>query len=210
MTMPRCLLGIDPGLNITGYGVLEVDGGRPRILEAGILRGNSRLGPTELPQRLRELYEGLMELLRQWSPGIMAIEQLYAHEEHPRAALQMSHIRGCYLLAAAQQNVDVQSYAPTRIKKTVTGSGRATKEQMQAAIMRELGLSVCPQPHDVADALGVALCAAYQTQKNLASGTRRLLIQGVRLEAFQAQSPDDRTPLQDRPGITGEPPCSPG
>ena len=91
----------------------------------------------------------------------MAVEQLYAHYEHPRTAILMAHARGVLLLAAGQNGLPVVSYNATRIKKTVTGNGRATKEQVQRTIQRELGLAAVPEPPDVADALAAALCHYY-------------------------------------------------
>jgi crossover junction endodeoxyribonuclease RuvC len=97
-------------------------------------------------------------VLEQFRPEVMVVEQLFAHYDHPRTAILMAHARGVILLAAAQHDVPVVSYAASRIKKTITGHGRASKEQMQHAIERELRLPKLPEPHDVADALGVALC----------------------------------------------------
>jgi crossover junction endodeoxyribonuclease RuvC len=111
-----------------------------------------------MARRVRVLYDGLLEVLDQWQPGVVALEQLFAHYDHPRTAVLMAHARGAFLLAAAQRGLSVLSYAPARVKKTVTGHGRATKVQMQAAVARELGLAKPPEPHDVADALAVALC----------------------------------------------------
>ena len=88
----------------------------------------------------------------------MAVEQLYAHYDHPRTAILMAHARGAFFLAGAQRGIPVLSYAATKVKKLVTGSGRASKEQMQHAVARELGLAKLPEPHDVADALAIALC----------------------------------------------------
>src|SRR5207237_2576500 len=97
----------------------------------------------------------------QFQPSVLAVEQLYAHYQHPRTAILMGHARGTILLAAAQRGLEVVSYNATRIKKTITGSGRASKEQMQRTIQRELGLAQVPEPADVADALAAALCHYY-------------------------------------------------
>ena len=91
----------------------------------------------------------------------MAVEQLYAHYNHPRTAILMGHARGVIFLAAAQRGLTVCSYNATSIKKTITGSGRASKEQIQLAVRRELGLVKTPEPPDVADALAAALCQFY-------------------------------------------------
>lgn len=158
---PTRILGIDPGLRITGYGVLERGGPRPRLCEAGVVRPADD-GASSLPQRIRSIHAGVVEVIGQYQPSVVVVEQLYAHYAHPRTAILMGHARGAILLAAAQHDVPVVSYAATRIKKTITGSGRASKEQMQRTIQRELGLTRLPEPADVADALAVALCHYYQ------------------------------------------------
>ena len=152
------ILGIDPGLQITGYAVLESRAGTPRICEAGIVRGAEGRETTDMAQRVRHLYDGIVEVLEQFKPGVVVIEQLFAHYEHPRTAILMAHARGVMFLAAAQRDLPVVSYNATRVKKTITGSGRATKEQVQRTIQRELGLAELPEPPDVADAIATALC----------------------------------------------------
>jgi crossover junction endodeoxyribonuclease RuvC len=111
-----------------------------------------------MARRLKSLYDGVIEVIDQFGPTALAVEQLYAHYDHPRTAILMAHARGAILLAAGQRGLSVTSYAATRIKKAVTGSGRAGKEQMQLAMLREFRLCEMPEPHDVADALGIALC----------------------------------------------------
>jgi len=155
------VLGLDPGLQTTGYAVLEVTEGRATICEAGVIRSSVERVAADMAPRLLVLYDALVEIITQWKPETIAVEQLYAHYDHPRTAILMEHARGCYFLAGAQAGVTVMSYPSTRVKKLVTGHGRATKEQMQYAIMRELNLGQLPEPHDVADALAVALCHAH-------------------------------------------------
>ena len=167
---PR-VLGVDPGLQVTGYAVLEGRPRGPRVLEAGIVRSAEGRATTDLAQRLRNLYDGIVEVLEQYRPTAVAVEQLFAHYEHPRTAILMAHARGVIFLAAAQRGLPVKSYNATRIKKTITGSGRASKEQVQYTIQRELGLAQLPEPADVADALAAALCH-YYIQKLAAGGAR--------------------------------------
>jgi crossover junction endodeoxyribonuclease RuvC len=161
---PR-VLGIDPGLQVTGYAVLEARGRSPVVVEAGVIRSTEGRGTTDLAPRLRGLYDGIVEVIDQFHPTTMAVEQLYAHYAHPRTAILMAHARGVVFLAAAQRGLSVCGYNATSIKKTVTGSGRASKEQMQAAVQRELGLAKMPEPPDVADALAVALCRFYLEER---------------------------------------------
>jgi crossover junction endodeoxyribonuclease RuvC len=155
------ILGVDPGLLVTGYAVVEAGPQGPRVCEAGIIRSAEGRAPADMAQRLRSLYNGIDEVVKQFHPQVVAVEQLYAHYEHPRTAILMAHARGMIFLAAAQHGLPVVSYNATRIKKTVTGSGRASKEQVQRTIQRELGLAKLPEPPDVADALAAALCHYY-------------------------------------------------
>ena len=156
------ILGIDPGLQVTGYGILEASPAGPRICEAGVIRSTERGGSrSNMAQRVRAVYDGIVEVIDQFHPDVMAVEQLYAHYQHPRTAILMAHARGVLLLAAGQRTIPIVSYNATRIKKTVTGSGRASKEQVQRTIQRELSLDQLPDPPDVADALAVALCHYY-------------------------------------------------
>jgi crossover junction endodeoxyribonuclease RuvC len=152
------ILGIDPGLNITGYGVLDVENGRLRLCEAGVVRGKSR---GSLTKRLVEIHEGVAEVIASLQPGVMALEELYSHYGRPRTAILMGHARGVICLAAAQAGIEVVHYSATQVKRILTGSGRAPKSQVQRAIQRELALSAVPDPPDVADALAVALCHHY-------------------------------------------------
>ena len=160
-TRGQRILGIDPGLQITGYGVIEIGGRGPIVCEAGVIRSVEGRATTDMAQRVRSIYTSLVEVIEQFQPQAVAVEQLYAHYDHPRTAILMAHARGVIFLAAAQQDLPVVSYNATRIKKTITGSGRASKEQVQRTIQRELGLVDLPEPPDVTDALAVALCHYY-------------------------------------------------
>ena len=155
MDKPITVLGIDPALGTTGYGVLRVTGLQIRLVDAGVVRV-----PREgsLPSRLKELYEGISEILADHAPQFFAMEQLYSHYERPRTAILMGHARGVICLAAAQASVPVTSYEPTKVKKLLTGNGRAPKSQIQAAVQQQLRLAAPLDPPDVADALAIALC----------------------------------------------------
>jgi crossover junction endodeoxyribonuclease RuvC len=154
----ECTLGIDPGLNVTGYGVVQPSPDGPLLLEAGIVRGPAG---GSLAKRLAEIHRGISEVVASFRPAAMAIEELYSHYERPRTAILMGHARGVICLAAAQADVPIKHYAATQIKKMLTGSGRAPKRQIQMAICREFGLTSPPEPPDVADALATALCHIY-------------------------------------------------
>jgi crossover junction endodeoxyribonuclease RuvC len=190
--VPRRILGLDPGLQTTGYGLLEVTDRGPRVLEAGVIRSAEGRDPADMARRLKALYDGLCEVLDQWKPASMAVEQLYAHYDHPRTAILMAHARGAFFLAGGQRNIPVISYAATKVKKVVTGSGRATKEQMQHAIARELGLAGPPEPHDVADALGIALCHYFASSgSGVMGGARGATFTGVNMKALLGDDPDE-------------------
>jgi crossover junction endodeoxyribonuclease RuvC len=150
------ILGVDPGLLRTGYGVIEALGQRVSLMEGGIIQG----GPSSvaMEERLSTLYDGLREVLAEYTPQAMAIEELYSHYAHPTTSVIMGHARGVLCLAAAQAGIPVFNYASTRVKHSLAGSGRAPKEQVQRAIQARLRLSQLPEPNDVADALALALC----------------------------------------------------
>ena len=160
---PLRILGIDPGLNITGYGVVEAaENKKPRLCEAGVIRGVGR----SLTKRLEQIHRGVREVIAQLKPSAMALEELYSHYERPRTAILMGHARGVICLAATLEGVPVISYASTQVKRLLTGSGRAAKGQMQRAIQFELGLAQLPEPPDVADALALAVCHFYLQNRN--------------------------------------------
>jgi crossover junction endodeoxyribonuclease RuvC len=150
------VVGIDPGLNVTGYAVVEPSARGAFVVEAGVIRP----GPAckAMGQRLAWIHQGIAEVLEAFPPVGVALEQVHSHVNFPRTAILMAHARGVIMLAAAQRQAPVFGYAATRIKKTLTGSGRAPKSQVQHAIMAELGLDRLPEPNDVADACAVALC----------------------------------------------------
>ena len=187
----RRVLGIDPGLQTTGYGVLEQTPTGLRVAEAGVIRSaHDGRDTADMAVRVKVLYDGLVEVLDQWTPTAIAVEQLYAHYDHPRTSILMAHARGCFFLAGAQRDTPVFSYAATRVKKIVTGHGRASKEQMQAAVTRELNLAKPPEPHDVADALAIALCHCFASGMP-AHGNRNATYTGVNLKALLGDDPDD-------------------
>ena len=161
------ILGIDPGLNTTGYGILDVSKAKPRLVEAGVVRGGSN---RSLEARLKEIYNGVREVLDLHRPQAMAIEELYSHYARPRTSILMGHARGVVVLAASLCDVPVVHYSATQIKKLLTGSGHAPKTQMQSAVCRELNLAQPPEPPDVADAIAIALCHAYLSRNGRLGG----------------------------------------
>jgi len=151
------ILGIDPGLNLCGYAVIESSGRSFKLREAGVLRTKA---DTRLEVRLQQIASDITIILENFHPELMAVEQLYSHYQHPQTAVLMGHARGVILQKAASFKIPVESFAATRIKKSLTGNGRATKNQMQLSIQSLLNLKSMPEPADVADAIAAALCGA--------------------------------------------------
>jgi crossover junction endodeoxyribonuclease RuvC len=154
-TAVRRYLGIDPGLNRTGYALLERTSSGPRLLEGGVIRSTPA---RSLAERVHEIGQGLREVLDEFRPEAMAVEQVFSHPAHPKTAVLMAHARGAILFAACDCGIPIVHYTPRQIKRLLTGSGKATKEQVQRAIQRELGLDAVLEPNDVADAFAIALC----------------------------------------------------
>ncbi len=150
------IVGIDPGLITTGYGVIEIRKQQVKLVEGGVIRADTPEAPLEI--RLSSLFDGVAEMLEQFHPEALALEELYSHYEHPTTAILMGHARGVICLAAAKKGIPVFNYASTQIKLSTTGNGRASKEQVQRAVQARLQLREIPQPSDVADALAIALC----------------------------------------------------
>jgi crossover junction endodeoxyribonuclease RuvC len=163
-SLDQRILGIDPGLNITGYAVVEKKGTAILICEAGVVR-STRGGSLE--SRLAEIFEGIREVIAGFKPASVAVEELYSHYERPRTAILMGHARGVICLAASLAGIGVQPYAATQVKRLLTGNGRAPKAQIQMAVCREFGLPEVPQPPDVADALAIAVCHLHLTNTTL-------------------------------------------
>lgn len=169
-----CILGVDPGLHTTGYGVIEVakPSERPqpsrgpvrcatasslRLLEGGVLKAKAN---DPLPLRLQTLHDALADVLREYKPDVVVVEELFSTYAHPRSALLLAQARGVLVLAAQQSGAAVHSFTPNEVKQVVAGNGHATKTAMQQAVRTRLKLASAPHPADVADALGLALCFA--------------------------------------------------
>ncbi|KAA0013454.1 crossover junction endodeoxyribonuclease RuvC [Billgrantia pellis] len=149
------ILGIDPGSRTTGYGVLDVSTPSPRYVASGCIR----LQDVALPQRLARIYAGIAELVSLHGPGELAIEQVFM-AKNPDSALKLGQARGAAIVCAANHGLPVHEYGPRQIKQAVTGSGGATKTQVQHMIVSVLGLDGVPQA-DAADALAIALTHAH-------------------------------------------------
>ncbi|MHC4983740.1 MAG: crossover junction endodeoxyribonuclease RuvC [Planctomycetota bacterium] len=150
------VLGIDPGLRVTGYAAVDFGSAEPQIVEAGTISTDAH---GKMAARVAQIHADLAQLIAELKPDLIAIEQLYAHYKHPRTAILMAHARGIVLLAAEQAKVAVRNLSATNVKKSLTGNGHASKQQVQRAVQAVCKLKRLPQPPDVADALAIALCA---------------------------------------------------
>ena len=154
------ILGIDPGSRVTGWGVLDADGWDVRFVAFGAIRtadGNTLSG------RLQAIAAGLRGVIAEPRPDVAAVEEIFT-ARHPRGALVLGHARGVALLAAAEAGLMLHEYTPMQVKNAVTGTGRAEKAQVQAALATQLGMRELPQPLDASDALAVALCHAAEAR----------------------------------------------
>ena len=149
------ILGIDPGLQLTGYGVLEWADMKSSVVDGGVIRLDAK---ASIADRLVELATELESLFAEHKPDVCAVEQLYSHYAHPRTAILMGHARGVILLTARRNHVRLEEFAANRVKQSLTGHGHASKEQMQRAVQSQWNLPSLPEPPDVADALAVAFC----------------------------------------------------
>lgn len=149
------ILGIDPGMQITGYGCVELAerATEPTLVEAGVIRLTAK---QSIESRLLELHDSLDELIGELSPQHLVVEKLYAHYKHPRTAIIMGHARGVILLVGQRHGLPITHLPSTEVKKAVTGHGHASKEKIQLAIQSQYRLAAPPSPPDVADAIAIA------------------------------------------------------
>jgi crossover junction endodeoxyribonuclease RuvC len=155
------LLGIDPGLQRTGYSLIERTPNGPILREGGVVRSEKG---ASLARRVREIASGISEVLDEFQPQAVAIEQVFSLGRNPKTALLMAHARGAILAAIAEREIPIVHFTPRQIKRLLTGSGKASKDQVQRAIQREFGLDRLLEPNDVADASAVALCLYYSVR----------------------------------------------
>ena len=160
------IFGIDPGSERTGYGCVETDGSRHKIVTCGAITAPAL---ASFPEKLLQIHARLTVLIAECRPDCVAIENLF-HAVNVRSALKLGHARGVAMLAAVEAGVPVMEYTPAEIKRAVVGYGRAEKHQVQQMVKLILGLSAVPSPHDAADALAVAICHVHaQTRARIAS-----------------------------------------
>ena len=151
------VFGIDPGCERTGYGCVETDGSRHRIVVCGAITAKAN---EPLPDKLQRIHHQLRSLLAECQPASVAIENLF-FSVNVRSALKLGHARGVAMLAAVEAGVPVFEYTPAEVKRAVVGYGRADKPQIQHMVRLLLGLTAPPTPHDAADALAIAICHVH-------------------------------------------------
>ena len=161
---------MDPGTVIAGYGILEVEGQSFRALAYGVIRAETPAA-RDLPARLQRVYRGLRDVIARWQPQSLAIEEAFVWK-NVRSAFALGQGRAVAILAAAEAGLAVHEYAPSLVKKAVTGSGRGGKAQVQGMVKTLLSLATVPEPADAADALAVAFCHAHRAAYTAAT-TRR-------------------------------------
>jgi crossover junction endodeoxyribonuclease RuvC len=152
------ILGVDPALTVTGYGVVEVRKKNINLLEAGIISTSPK---DSTPKRLERIYRALIKLISDTKPDCLVLEKLYAHYRHPVTAFILGQARGVICLASATANIPMFEYAATRVKKAIVGRGLASKTQVQSMVISMLGLNSIPKYTDVTDALALAIAHSY-------------------------------------------------
>ncbi|MBP7056593.1 MAG: crossover junction endodeoxyribonuclease RuvC [Candidatus Omnitrophica bacterium] len=156
------ILGVDPGLNVTGYGV--IDDRTFKVVEAGVVK--TKAG-RPIQERLDEIFASISEIIDEHKPGVVVLEKIYSHYQHPTTAILMGHARAAVCLACGTHNVKLVNYPSTRIKKCITGNGHASKVQVQRMVQTLLNLKNTPEPVDVSDALAMAISYCYNKEHKL-------------------------------------------
>jgi crossover junction endodeoxyribonuclease RuvC len=158
------VLGIDCGSRVTGYGVVDTDGGDCMLVQCGAIRSK----PSDaLAIRLKHIHNGIVEVIREFEPDVVAFESLF-YSNNVQTALKLGHVRGVSVYAAAEANLPVFEYSPAEIKSAVTGYGRAEKPQVQQMVRALLKMEALPEPLDASDALAVAICHVHTNRFNKA------------------------------------------
>lgn len=151
------IIGIDPGTGILGFGVIDVEQGKTKLVTAGVIRTPAH---TPLPEQLAEIYEGLSDIIAETKPSVMAIEKLF-FARNVTTAMSVSHARGVAMLTGQQAKLKIEEYTPLQIKQSLTGYGKADKKQVQEMVRIHLGLAEVPKPDDCADALAAAIMCGF-------------------------------------------------
>lgn len=162
------ILGIDPGVAIVGFGVLDADRGRQQLIHCGVITTPAN---TQLSSRLDQIYHDMQELIEAFKPDAMAVEELF-FDKNITTGIAVAHARGVILLSGYQAKLPIYEYTPMQVKQAVVGYGKADKRQVMDMVRRLLKLSAAPKPDDAADAVAVALCHARSATSLLQQETR--------------------------------------
>jgi crossover junction endodeoxyribonuclease RuvC len=154
------IIGIDPGTGILGFGVIEVIGGKMKLIDAGVITTPAH---TSLDVRLEDIFDSLTEIITQTKPDVMSIEKLF-FSQNVTTAMSVSHARGVAMLAGRKGGLPIHEYTPLQIKQTVAGYGKADKKQVQEMVRMQLGMTCIPKPDDCADALATAITHYLMTR----------------------------------------------
>ncbi len=162
------ILGVDPGTLVTGFGVIDIERGTQRVLAVDVIKN---AGDKTMPIRLKHIYDRLCDVIEKFHPDEFAIETAF-YGKNAQSALKLGHARGVAILAAVNSQIPTAEYSPREVKKSVTGNGAATKQQVQYMVKAQLKLREVPKLYDATDALAVALCHAYRFQNGKIKSTR--------------------------------------
>ncbi len=154
------ILGIDPGTGILGFGVIDVNGAKITMVDAGVITTPAH---TPHDERLEDIYDGLTEIVKSTQPDAYSVEKLF-FTKNVTTAMTVAEARGVALLVARQHKIPIAEYTPPQIKQTLTGYGKADKKQVQEMVRLQLGLKEVPKPDDCADALAAAITHAFMTR----------------------------------------------
>lgn len=176
------ILGIDPGCESTGYGIIDTDGSLHRVVLFGAIKTHTR---EPFPERLQSIYRKLNDVLSRERVDVVAVEEVF-HASNVQSALKLGHARGITLLVAAQHNLPLFEYSALEIKNSIVGYGRAEKHQVQSMVRFLLNLPEVPRPDDAADALAVAICHAHAASSPV--GMRKSRGAGKRMTARNLSS----------------------
>lgn len=156
------ILGIDPALTVSGYGLIDAQKNTLSLIEAGVIITSTK---QNLAERLKKIYSATQKLVSDTKPDALVLEKIYAHYRHPATAYLLGHARGIICLICAQNNIPLIEYAATRVKKAVVGRGLASKQQVQRMVAAMLNLKALPRYTDVTDALALAITYSYTLNK---------------------------------------------
>ncbi|MBS1911729.1 MAG: crossover junction endodeoxyribonuclease RuvC [Bacteroidetes bacterium] len=160
------IMGVDPGTLVTGFGVIDCEGGKMTLVEYGVIRTSQAMS---MPLRLRDIHLRLLEVIERTAPDEFAIESAF-YSKNVQSTLKLGHARGVAILAAALREIPTAEYAPREVKQAVTGNGGATKEQVEFMVMRLLGITERQAALDATDAVAIAICHANRMARPQSRG----------------------------------------